>query len=228
MPRSRMMHVKLMSMACASIAVVSVILSVGGETPIWGQQTTNTLKIETSTENDDRVGGGRGRVSSTAVYTQEATSRNQDLGPADSDIRRGVKQYQDAKTDDEKKQGETTISNALSKYFELDMQNREEEIREIEERVKKLRAQLETRREAKDQLIELQLKVLINEANGLGFYRQSPLPNAQTGIPGVPIYTSPPVTYAPGRIPLSTPMTPAHPGEAGTGLLPLAPNPNPR
>ncbi|MFO1092581.1 MAG: hypothetical protein U0992_04600 [Planctomycetaceae bacterium] len=50
------------------------------------------------------------------------------------------------------------------------MQLREQEIRDIEERVKKLQAQLERRRAAKAELLDLQLKVLVNEAEGLGFY----------------------------------------------------------
>lgn len=220
------MTVKWMSVACASIVVVSAIITICGETPIWGQQTTDQYSVEPARVEGDRImsRGGSGSVSLSLSTTEESpvTIRNRELGLANDEIRKGLKQYREAKTDEEKKQAEESVSTALSKFFELDMQNREDEVRAVEERVKKLREQLGTRREAKDQMIQLQLKVLVNETNGLGFYSGSPLTNAPVRITGEPIYITPPVTYAPGA--LVPPQPPLRRGEADSELIPLTPS----
>jgi hypothetical protein len=46
---------------------------------------------------------------------------------------------------------------------------RKKELADIESRLEKLRAQLERRRAKKDEIVDLQVKVAINEAEGLGF-----------------------------------------------------------
>jgi hypothetical protein len=58
---------------------------------------------------------------------------------------------------------------AVSNQFGRDMEYRESELTKLEERLNKLRQQLERRRRAKNEIIELQIKVLVNEAEGLGF-----------------------------------------------------------
>ena len=52
------------------------------------------------------------------------------------------------------------------------MVRREHELTQIEERLTKLRELLERRRKKKQEIIELQTKVALNEAEGLGFYEQ--------------------------------------------------------
>jgi hypothetical protein len=62
---------------------------------------------------------------------------------------------------------------AVSSQFDRDMEHRESELTKLEERFNKLRQQLERRRRAKNDIIELQIKVLVNEAEGLGFGAES-------------------------------------------------------
>jgi hypothetical protein len=50
------------------------------------------------------------------------------------------------------------------------MVNREKELAELEKRLAKLREQLDRRRTKKQDIMDLQIKVLLNEADGLGFY----------------------------------------------------------
>jgi len=59
------------------------------------------------------------------------------------------------------------------------LENRETELTKLDERLSKLRAQLDRRRKAKTDIIQLQVKVLVNEAEGLGF--QSVQPNNPLG-----------------------------------------------
>jgi hypothetical protein len=58
---------------------------------------------------------------------------------------------------------------AVAESFDEDMKVREGELSKLEERLNKLRAQLDRRRKAKGEIIQLEVKVLVNEAAGLGF-----------------------------------------------------------
>jgi hypothetical protein len=57
----------------------------------------------------------------------------------------------------------------LENYFEAKMRVREQQIRELEARVETLRKQLGTRQQAREEIIDLKLKTLVNQAAGLGF-----------------------------------------------------------
>lgn len=90
-------------------------------------------------------------------------------------------------TDDAKKADLTKkLETAVDKQFDEDLKNRETELTKLEERLTKLRAQLERRRKAKTEIIQLQIKVMVNEADGLGFSGASFAdPNS---VPGVTVY----------------------------------------
>jgi hypothetical protein len=61
------------------------------------------------------------------------------------------------------------LETAIAAEFDEDMKQREAELTKLEERVAKLRAQLERRKKAKAEISQLQSKVLVNEIEGLGF-----------------------------------------------------------
>jgi len=75
-----------------------------------------------------------------------------------------------AEDDDARADAERKLNELLNEYFEEDMKRREQELADVEARVKKLRELLERRREKKRDIIELQVEVLRNEADGLGFF----------------------------------------------------------
>ena len=109
---------------------------------------------------------------------------------------------------DEAKKAELTkqLEASIAKQFDLDMQSREAELTKLEERMNKLRVQLDRRRKAKSDIIQLQLKVMVNEADGLGF----------TGQPLQPDHL--PRTRALGR---GYPMVP---GATPAAPVPVPPN----
>jgi hypothetical protein len=74
-------------------------------------------------------------------------------------------------SDDEaaRKRAIEAIQEQLAKQFERDLTQREKELAAVEERVKSLRQQLDKRKAAKDDIIGLRLKTIINNAEGLGF-----------------------------------------------------------
>jgi hypothetical protein len=130
-----------------------------------------------------RMLAGKGRLAEAeAVYRRALTlspaSRAEprydwmDGGPRDashSKIDGIMRQF--SATEDEAKKAELTkqLEGAVAESFDQDMKNREAELAKLEARLTKLRAQLERRRTAKDEITQLQVKVLINDAEGLGF-----------------------------------------------------------
>jgi hypothetical protein len=82
---------------------------------------------------------------------------------------------------------------AVAAGFDEDMKVREGELSKLEERLNKLRAQLDRRRKAKGEIIQLEVKVLVNEAEGLGFVGV-PSPWSRKGMkdnPNKPFFKAP-------------------------------------
>jgi hypothetical protein len=82
---------------------------------------------------------------------------------------RAVEKLKSAKSDADKTNATNEISKLLEKSFQRDLERREHEIAQVEARVKKLRDQIEKRKKAKDDILNLRLKTIVNEADGLGF-----------------------------------------------------------
>src|SRR5262245_37550146 len=76
---------------------------------------------------------------------------------ARSKVARLMNQLREA--DDDSKKAELTkeLETAVSEYFDEDMKAREGELTKLEERLTKLRAQLDRRRKAKGEIIQLQI-----------------------------------------------------------------------
>ena len=62
------------------------------------------------------------------------------------------------------------MSKLLASYFDADMKNRQSGLADMTDRVKRLTAQLDKRQAAREEIVQLQLNVLVNEAAGLGFF----------------------------------------------------------
>jgi hypothetical protein len=92
--------------------------------------------------------------------------------PATAKIRQAAEELRDAKDDEAHEKANSKLRDLLDKYFEQDMTHRQKELESIESRLQKLHAQLEHRRAKKQDIIDLQVKMSVNEADGLGFYSQ--------------------------------------------------------
>ena len=86
-----------------------------------------------------------------------------------SELHKAVEKLKSAKNDAEKTSATSEISKLLEKSFQHDLERREQRVSDIEARVKKLRDQIEKRKKAKDDIVSLRLKTIVNEADGLGF-----------------------------------------------------------
>ena len=94
-------------------------------------------------------------------------------------IRAAAVEYREAEGDDAKAAAQTKLAGLLNKYFDEDMVRREAEVTKIEQRLAKLRELLDRRRTKKQEILELQTKVVLNEADGLGFYESTTLDGAK-------------------------------------------------
>jgi murein L,D-transpeptidase YcbB/YkuD len=84
-------------------------------------------------------------------------------------IQEAADHYCNATNETGKEKALQRLRGLASKYFEEDMEVRKNELAEIEARLAKLRSQLDRRSTRKNEIVDLQVKVAINEAEGLGF-----------------------------------------------------------
>jgi hypothetical protein len=157
-----------------------------------------------------------------AVYTTPvpADSEPDPFGPAmasrqpQPSLREAAAAVRSAQDDEAREAASQRLHELLNKTFDADMERREEELAKIEQRLQALREQAARRLEKKDEIIELQTRVLINEADGLGFYSSDePMflysraataePMQARGLPS-PDYLRPAYPNVPGRAPNNT------------------------
>ena len=104
-----------------------------------------------------------------------------------------------------KKKATDVIQEQLAKQFERDLSQREKELATVEERVKSLRQQLDKRKAAKDDIISLRLKTIVNNAEGLGFPGESGVsegtPYGDSSFGSVPPRSAEGIDFVPTRVP---------------------------
>lgn len=74
-----------------------------------------------------------------------------------------------SESEDDRVQAKTDLTVALTDLFEVMTDSREEQIEDLEKRLTKMREQLEERNAEKQQIVNLRLQTIVNEANGLTF-----------------------------------------------------------
>lgn len=169
---------------------VSVCLAAGAAMVAVGQELTV------------QSGGPAGyAVYSLKTNPHDETQLNAKIGEV-------VQQYLAAKEDDAKRAARDKLQTALGDLFDVRQKEREEEIKEIEARVTKLRETLKEREAKRQDLIEHRLTTLIEDAKGLGW--------GNDGAAGNALYYRTPMMIPPaggGRV-IETRPLPAPPGVA--------------
>jgi hypothetical protein len=94
------------------------------------------------------------------------TSRDAELN---GKVQEALNKYTAAKDDDAKQAARKQLQGTLTELFDARQKEREEEIKQIEERVAKLRETLKKRESMRSELIEHHLTTLIQDAEGLGW-----------------------------------------------------------
>lgn len=75
-----------------------------------------------------------------------------------------------AKDADAERKAVDELKAALGEYFDRDLEIRAEELERVQTGLANLTAALDKRGAAKREIVALQLKILVNEADGLGFF----------------------------------------------------------
>jgi hypothetical protein len=119
----------------------------------------------------------QGRVEDAALSLAGARGRASVSG----NIRAAAEAVRDAKGDDAKTTAQKKLAELLGKCFDEDTERRQKELTQIEERLTKLRELLDRRRTKKQDILDLQMKVALNEADGLGFYDSEQPGGPKTG-----------------------------------------------
>jgi hypothetical protein len=89
-------------------------------------------------------------------------------------ISEDLQNYTAAKDDSGREKAKKQLQNALGELFDLRQKEREEEIKQIEERVAHLRETLKKRDSMRQDLIDHHLTTLIQDAEGLGWGNDGP------------------------------------------------------
>jgi hypothetical protein len=80
-----------------------------------------------------------------------------------------VSRYSEASDDEQRQKIKAQLAELVARQFNLQQRIREDEVAQIEARVKKLRALIEKRKAAQQSIIENRLDQLLREAEGLGW-----------------------------------------------------------
>ncbi len=102
-----------------------------------------------------------------------AGGKNDLAGALDAFVRSPLEEYRTAADDAGRNAALAKLTAGFGDYFDRDMVRREGEVTKIQERLVKLQQLLERRRAKKQEFVELQVKVAIAEAEGMGFYENS-------------------------------------------------------
>ena len=91
-----------------------------------------------------------------------------------SELSKAIAQLKASETESDRENAEDAMRSALSEDYDASLDKYEEYLEQMEAKIKQLKNQLEKRRQAKMELVDLRLQMLVNEANGLGW------PNSRT------------------------------------------------
>lgn len=131
---------------------------------VWTGDRAQRLPASTSsvapTSSDQRFPGTAGFFSRGKPSAEEAR--------VDSEIQQATRNLKSSDST-KKLAAEDNLRVALEKLFDLRSGSRESKIEDLEVRLKKLRGQLEERKLKKDEIVELRVQTVVNEANGLTF-----------------------------------------------------------
>ncbi len=106
-----------------------------------------------------------------AVSSQDATEAEREAGRVHlKEIGKAMETLQSSKSSDsDKALARQVLTEELDLKFELDLNDRRQQLKVIEKQLEDLRVQLTARQESKSKLIELRMQLMENETKGLGF-----------------------------------------------------------
>jgi len=157
----------------AAMAAVAASIVVSLSTTNWAQEKESNIsrdRYEARTKSElDRARAELGKVRAKLGNAMFVAGFD-GSPPLEVQIREAATKIRDAKDDAERGAATSELAALLDKYFEEDMTARAKELEDVQQRVARLQNQLERRRAKKQEIVDLQMKVALNDADGLGFY----------------------------------------------------------
>ena len=88
-------------------------------------------------------------------------------------VNKARSRLQGAESEEDESKATTELREALGEYFDRDMEFRQKELDEVKKGLVDMSDRLQKRANAKDEIVDLQLQMIVNEAEGLGFFSGS-------------------------------------------------------
>lgn len=127
-------------------------------------RTSQTYEVpRTQTSPDAGISSGGNSIGSSGPARTPKVETN------DKKLQDAIGGFKRAKDDEARKKALDKLSEVLSQIFDEDLKRRESEVNGIRQRVSRLNALIEKRKESKHRIVDLQLKIQLNEVEGLGF-----------------------------------------------------------
>lgn len=86
-----------------------------------------------------------------------------------NELGQALAKLRETESEDDRNKSITEIRGLLSKQYDESLDRYEDYLAELEARLAKMKEQVDKRRDAKMELVDLRLKTLVNEADGLGW-----------------------------------------------------------
>ncbi len=115
-----------------------------------------------------------------SAYATEADGRASRIQQALRGIQEARRRLAQAETEEEEATALEELRAALGSYFDQDLELRRKELGVVREELKRLQSLLQKRAAAKADIVDLQLQMFINEADGLGFFSGGVGPESAT------------------------------------------------
>jgi hypothetical protein len=104
-------------------------------------------------------------------YTADPASRTPDeVHAIQSNTHSALEKYKGAESDEDRAAAEEDLRKAVAEHFDALLKQREDQLADLQKRLETLTQELQKRRDAKQEIVDLRVEVLLNEAKGLGFY----------------------------------------------------------
>jgi hypothetical protein len=155
----------------AAVAAVAATIVIGLSTTNWAQEKKGVTRVRlTPGKPAERFDVMFAADAADPWKTAFVDANRGGNPPLEVKIRQTAERIRDAEDAAARQAATDELTKLLDKYFEEDMKARTEELKDVQQRLANLQAQLERRRAKKQEIVDLQMKVALNEADGLGFY----------------------------------------------------------
>jgi hypothetical protein len=138
-----------------------------------------------------------------ALRGRVITVNGQQQNSPEAGTRRALNALKNAKDDEARAEAEKNLREALQDEYDAMLELHEEQLDKLEAKIEELRGQISKRRSAKSEMVDLYFKMMLHEADGLGWpgrHSQHGLNSSFNGVGGTLNWANPPIAF-PSELP---------------------------